>query len=50
MKIALCFSGQPRFVNEVAPYIIKNICEEYDVDTYFHFWFDEGTLLIWNSC
>ena len=42
MKIALCFSGQPRFVNEVAPYIIKNICEEYDVDTFFHFWFDEG--------
>lgn len=41
MKIALCFSGQPRFVNEVAPYIIKNICEGYDVDTFFHFWFDE---------
>lgn len=41
MKIALCFSGQPRFINEVSPFILKNICEGYDVDTFFHFWFDE---------
>lgn len=41
MKIALCFSGQPRFLKEVSPYILKNICEGYDVDTFFHFWFDE---------
>ena len=27
MKIALCLSGQPRFVKEVAPYIIENICK-----------------------
>ena len=41
MKIALCLSGQPRFVEEVAPYILKNICEGYDVDVFCHFWFDE---------
>lgn len=41
MKIALCLSGQPRFVKEVAPSILKNICEGYDVDTFFHFWFDK---------
>lgn len=41
MKIALCLYGQPRFINEVAPYIIKNLCEGYDVDVFFHFWFDE---------
>jgi hypothetical protein len=41
MKIALCLSGQPRFVPEVAPYITKNILNGYDVDTFFHFWFDE---------
>lgn len=41
MKIALCLSGQPRFVDEVAPYILKNVCEGYEVDTFIHFWFDE---------
>ena len=41
MKIALCISGQPRFVEEVAPHILKNSCEGYEVDTFMHFWFDE---------
>jgi len=41
MKIALCLSGQPRFVQEVAPYIIKNCCDGYDVDVFAHLWFDE---------
>ena len=41
MKIALCLSGQPRFVEEVAPYILSNVCEGYDVDVFCHFWFDE---------
>lgn len=40
MKIALCLSGQPRFVQEVAPYIIKNCCDGYDVDVFAHLWFD----------
>ena len=42
MKIALCLSGQPRFVDEVAPYIISNVCEGYDVDVFAHIWFDEN--------
>lgn len=41
MKIALCLSGQPRFVEEVAPFILKNVCDGYDVDVFCHFWFDE---------
>jgi hypothetical protein len=41
MKIALCLSGQPRFVQEVAPYIIQNACNGYDVDIFAHLWFDE---------
>lgn len=41
MKIALCLSGQPRFVKEVSPYIIENVCKGYDVDVFMHLWFDE---------
>ena len=41
MKIALCLSGQPRFVKEVSPFIIKNLCENYSVDVFCHLWFDE---------
>jgi len=44
MKIALCLSGQPRFIKEAAPFIIKNACEGYDIDTFFHFWFDENLI------
>lgn len=44
MKIALCLSGQPRFVQEVAPYIIQNVCSGYDVDVFVHIWFDEDLL------
>ena len=41
MRIALLLSGQPRFVKEVAPNILANVCEGYDVDTFCHFWFDD---------
>lgn len=41
MKVALCLFGQPRFINEVSPYILQNLCEGYDVDVFFHLWFDE---------
>lgn len=41
MKIALCLYGQPRFINECSPYILNNLCEGYDVDVFFHFWFDK---------
>jgi len=41
MKIALCFSGQPRFVNECAPFIINNVIANNDVDVFAHLWFDD---------
>ena len=41
MKIALCIHGQPRLIPQCASYILKNMCEGYDVDVFFHFWFDE---------
>lgn len=41
MKIALCLFGQPRFIKETFPYIFHNLCEGYDVDVFFHFWFDQ---------
>lgn len=41
MKIALCFSGQPRFINECSPLILKNVIQDYDVDVFAHLWFDD---------
>lgn len=41
MRIALCFSGQPRFIKRVAPLIKQNIIGNYDVDVFAHLWFDE---------
>lgn len=41
MKIALCFSGQPRFVKECSDVILKNVIQNYDVDVFAHLWFDE---------
>jgi len=41
MRIALCFSGQPRFIDKVAPMIKENIIGDYDVDVFGHLWFDE---------
>lgn len=42
MKIALCFSGQPRFVSECSEYIKQNVIRDYDVDVFAHLWFDES--------
>lgn len=40
MKIALCISGQPRFIEEAFPYIKKNIIDCNDqVDVFLHCWF-----------
>jgi hypothetical protein len=44
MKIALCFSGQLRFVNEYHTFILENIIKLYDVDIYAHFWWNEDML------
>lgn len=42
MKIALCFSGQPRFIKEVSEFTINNVIGSNDVDVFGHFWFDKG--------
>lgn len=44
MKVAVCFSGQPRFVNECSESIIKNVFGNYSVDVFAHLWFDEDLL------
>ena len=46
MRIALLFSGQPRFVGAVAPNIIHNVIGDYNVDTFCHFWFDDELIAI----
>ena len=44
MRIALLLSGQPRFIEEGSEYILKNICEGNNVDTFTHFWMDDGLI------
>ena len=41
MKVALCFSGQPRFVNECSDLIINNAIQNYDIDVFAHLWYDD---------
>lgn len=41
MKLALCFSGQPRFVKECCHHVLTNVIQDYDVDVFAHLWFDE---------
>jgi len=38
MKIALCFSGQPRSFKEGYKYYKKNLLNKYDVDIFMHTW------------
>jgi hypothetical protein len=49
MKIALCFAGQPRFIDRIN---FDNLIQDHQVDTYAHFWWDEsyrGEQFAWNS-
>ncbi len=41
MKLALCFSGQPRFTEECSGSILANVIQKHDVDVFAHLWFDE---------
>ena len=38
MKIALCFSGQPRSYEKGYEYYKKNLLDHYDVDVFIHTW------------
>jgi hypothetical protein len=40
MKVALCLSGQPRFVNQCVPTVQEHILDGNDVDVFYHTWFD----------
>jgi hypothetical protein len=39
MRIAACFAGQPRFINECAPSILQNVFKDQQVDVFAHLWF-----------
>jgi len=41
MKLALCFSGQPRFVKECSNLILSNVIQNYNIDVFAHLWFDD---------
>ena len=38
MKVAVCFSGLPRFISECFPYWRKCLLEPYDCDVFVHTW------------
>lgn len=49
MKIAICFSGQPRFLDKLN---ISNLVLNHQFDIYAHFWWDKnyrGQKFAWNS-
>ena len=37
-KIALCFSGQPRFIEDGFPYILKNLIQNNEILVFAHLW------------
>lgn len=41
MKIALCLSGQPRYLDEGYFFIKKYLLDKYDIDVFVHTWWDE---------
>lgn len=40
MKIALCLSGQPRYLDQGYESLHKNFLSVYDIDVFSHIWFD----------
>ena len=42
MKVALCFSGQPRYLEEGFRHINKNILQKYSPDVFVHTWWDDS--------
>lgn len=52
MKVALCFSGQPRYIEKSYEQFKKNILDHNDVDIYAHMWWDDsykGKSFVWES-
>lgn len=46
MKVAVCISGQPRYVEKTYPLIYKNIIEPNNADVFIHLNFDECNPII----
>lgn len=44
MKVAVCLSGQPRFVEECFPSIYNNIIKPNNADVFMHGWYDDEML------
>jgi hypothetical protein len=44
MKIAVCFSGQARNINEYSKNILEHLIKLYDTDVYAHLWYHESML------
>lgn len=42
MKVALCLSGQPRFLEKAYPFIQNCLIEPNNADVFFHTWFDNS--------
>jgi hypothetical protein len=42
MKIALCLSGQPRYLDEGYEQINRNLLSKYDIDCFVHTWWDDS--------
>jgi len=42
MKIALCLSGQPRYIEEGYYFINKYLLNKYDIDVFIHTWWDDS--------
>ncbi|MAU75245.1 MAG: hypothetical protein CL831_00040 [Crocinitomicaceae bacterium] len=42
MKVALCISGQPRYLEEGYAHINKNILQKYSPDVFVHTWWDNS--------
>lgn len=42
MRVAVCLSGQPRYIEQCAPLVRKHLIEPNSADVFVHTWFDES--------
>jgi hypothetical protein len=44
MRIAVCLSGQPRFLKECFPKLVQNLIIPNNADVFYHTWWDENVV------
>ena len=44
MRVAVCFSGQPRFLEEGHKTIYRNLIKPFNADVFVHTWFDKDKI------